>query len=498
MKKQAALFLAALMSVSSAANVMAAENFSDISDVPWAGAQAYINSVYENGLMVGDINRNGERVFRARDNISYNETVQLAYALSGETADDDTINKWLADMKKNNIPSWAYPCVAYALENGIITRTDIAAFMNYDGTARSATREDTAYIFGRLMTRKGFDKTVGAKVFLDKNKISAVCTKYVDILSALNVIVGDDENRFNPNTTVNRAEMAVIVSKVNLIFKDSKGEQVTDDKGEADYTGFINNVTDTALMLYTYDGRSIILDRAHDSQFYLDGKEINTRGIYSLTTNGILVKADIYVNSNNVAMEIYCTRNDVEGQITGIGTKKGTYKKGSKKYEYDVDTITLTYANGLSRSYIIDDDSEFYYDDEEIDLDELQDLVGKYIGEKPEDAEDRKFLPVYGTADVEFNDEYYVYPQARIKTLRMHRIELETAIISSVTNESIVVLDKDGREYEYYIDDGARFYVNGDKVRITQFKSDVKLKLTEVSLRFKDDGYVTRVSAETK
>ncbi len=498
MKKQAVLFLAALMSASSAASVMAAESFSDINDVPWGGAQAYINSVYENGLMVGDTNKNGEHVFRARDNISYNETVQLAYALSGETADDDTINKWLADMKKNNIPSWAYPCVAYALENGIITRTDIAAFMNYDGTSRSATREDTAYIFGRLMVGRGFDKTTGAKAFSDKNKISAVCTKYVDILSALNVIVGDDENRFNPNAAVNRAEMAVIVSKVNLILKDSKGEQVTEDKGDAEYTGFINNVTDTALMLYTYDGKSVILNTARDTQFYLDGKEINTRGIYSLTSNGILLKADIYVNSSNVAMEIYCTRNDVEGQITGIGTKKGTYKKGSKKYDYDVNTITLTYANGLSRSYIIDDDSDFYYDGEEIDLDELQELVGKYIGEKPDDAKDRKFLPVYGAAEVEYNDEYYVYPQSRIKTLRMHRIELETAVISSVTNESIIVLDEDGREYEYYIDENARFYVNGNKVRITQLKSDVKLNLTEVALSFNSDGYVTKISAETK
>ena len=94
MNRKAALFLAAVMAAGSAVSVTAAETFADINDVPWGGAQAYINSVYQNGLMVGDVNDNGERVFRAKDSISYNETVQLVYSLSGEKASDETINKW--------------------------------------------------------------------------------------------------------------------------------------------------------------------------------------------------------------------------------------------------------------------------------------------------------------------------------------------------------------------------------------------------------------------
>lgn len=59
-------------------------------------------------------------------------------------------------------------------------------------------------------------------------------------------------------------------------------------------------------MLYTYDGQSIVLDTVADSQYYLDGEPISTRGIYSLTSNGVLVSAEVYVNSRNQAMEIYC------------------------------------------------------------------------------------------------------------------------------------------------------------------------------------------------
>ena len=132
MNRKAVLFLAAVMTAGSTVSAAAAETFADINDVPWGGAQAYINSVFEKGLMVGDIDDSGRRVFRARDNISYNETVQLVYTLSGKTVSDEVINKWAADMRSNNIPRWAYDSVAFALEAGIITRSDLAVFVNAD------------------------------------------------------------------------------------------------------------------------------------------------------------------------------------------------------------------------------------------------------------------------------------------------------------------------------------------------------------------------------
>ncbi len=523
MKKQAALLLAAVMSVGTVLTAPAAETFADINDVPWAGAQAYINNVYQNGIMVGDINEDGERVFRANEEISYNETVQIIYTLSGETVSDETINKWADIMKSNSIPRWAYDCVSYALENGIITRTDIAAFMNLDGTARSTTREDAAYIFGRFLAMKGFEEKAGTADFADKTKISVVCQQYVSLLASYDIIVGDDDNNFNPNNTINRAEMAVIATKTYTLLKDIESTPIESGKTEADYSGYINNVTDTSIMLYTFDGKSVILDRASDSQYYLDGEEISTRGIYSLTTNGILVQADIYVNSNNIAMEIYCTRADVAGEVTGLGLKSGTYKKGSRSIPYAFYTVTITYANGLSRSYRIDEDTDFYYDDEEIDIEEFQELLWKSLPEVDDENEviqecidnktftelDRwedddeddddgdRYLPVYAEAEVEVNDEYYVYPQVLIKKLYLSTVQLETAVISSINNESIIVLDDDGYEYEYKLADNARFYVDGDKVRITAFKKAVTLNLSTVEIDYDTDGYVTRLDAET-
>ena len=74
---------------------------------------------------------------------------------------------------------------------------------------------------------------------------------------------------------------------------------------------------------------------------------------------------------------------------------------------------------------------------------------------------------------------------------------LETAVISAVNNEKITVLDENGYAYEYKLADGARFYVDGEKERITDFKKAVKLNYSTVEIKYDTDGYVTRISAET-
>lgn len=491
MNRKAVLFLAAVMTAGSTVSAAAAETFADINDVPWGGAQAYINSVFEKGLMVGDIDDSGRRVFRARDNISYNETVQLVYTLSGKTVSDEVINKWAADMRSNNIPRWAYDSVAFALEAGIITRSDLAVFVNADQSARPITRETAAYIFGRFLSEEGVEPTAAVVPFNDGTTISAVCAQYVDLLSSLDIMVGDENNNFNPNKTVNRAEMAVIVTKTDNLLKSMESENIHEEKPEPDYSGYITHVTESSFQLYTFDGKSIILDKGWDGQYYLDGEEISTRGIYSLTSNGVMVRADVFVNSSGIATEIYCERAAVEGRVSGVGKKIGSYKRGSKKINYNFDTVTITFVNGLSRSYIIDEDSDIYYDDEEIDYGELLELIGET------ETDDELYLNVYAEADVEYDFEYYVYPQARIEEIHLYTIQLEEAVIADINNERIIVLDENGREYEYKLDDMARFYVDGDKERITYFKKAVRLNLSKVEIKYNNEGYVTALYAET-
>ncbi len=131
MKKKLAIVLAALMASGSLTTIQAASiTFSDINNVPWKGAETYINKAAEADLMVGEINSKGQRVCRPKDQVTYCETMQLAYNIlktGGKLGDTTGIAaKWKAVMDGYNIPTWAQEAVGYGLEKNILTVNDVS------------------------------------------------------------------------------------------------------------------------------------------------------------------------------------------------------------------------------------------------------------------------------------------------------------------------------------------------------------------------------------
>ena len=125
-----AVAAAAAMAISSVGTVpaYAASVFADINNLPWAGAATYIEEAYNQGLMAGYV-ENGKRYCKAKNNVTYNEAVQLMYSImssyKGTTVSSSVVSKWTNTMATNNIPSWAYNAVAYALENSILSKNDL-------------------------------------------------------------------------------------------------------------------------------------------------------------------------------------------------------------------------------------------------------------------------------------------------------------------------------------------------------------------------------------
>ena len=153
-----------------------AANFADINDVPWEGAKTYINAVADKGLMVGSDNAQGKRVFKPKDNLTYLECAQLVYTLfgdeSGLTAYNSTIGtKWNTVLKGYKISEWAWPATSFGLENGIITISDVASFMN-GTTAKKAARQDVAVMFGKGFEKAGYTQKQSFS-FNDASKISS-------------------------------------------------------------------------------------------------------------------------------------------------------------------------------------------------------------------------------------------------------------------------------------------------------------------------------------
>ena len=228
MKKKLAIVLAALMASGSLTTIQAASiTFSDINNVPWKGAETYINKAAEADLMVGEINSKGQRVCRPKDQVTYCETMQLAYNIlktGGKLGDTTGIAaKWKAVMDGYNIPTWAQEAVGYGLEKNILTVNDVSRFMAGANKNNYAKREDVAVIFGKaLVTRTSYTTAQSPSLsFGDKAKIASTSTPYVELLNRLGIIVGDNNNNFNPRNDINRSEMAVVSVKTNDLVSGS-------------------------------------------------------------------------------------------------------------------------------------------------------------------------------------------------------------------------------------------------------------------------------------
>ncbi len=241
MKRKAALLLSAVMASSCLPMTAYAANFKDIDDVPWSGAAAVINSVADLGLLSGY----EDSTFRARNNVTYCEAMQMVYTTLIKTGAATPLSaveaySYVPMMNAYKIPGWAQTAVAYGLNKSIISSTDIAKFMT-NGTSNAATREDVAKLFGNaLAVRYDVDgKSQSAAEFSDYWRISTDAMPLVDLLKRLGIVSGDNYNCFNPKNNINRAEMAVMLNNTYEVLTQGIGN-----------TGVVKSITSNAGTYY--------------------------------------------------------------------------------------------------------------------------------------------------------------------------------------------------------------------------------------------------------
>ncbi len=239
MKRKLTLLLAAVMAASSLPMSAYAANFRDINDVPWAGAEKIINEAVDRGLLSGF----EDNTFRARENVTYCQAMQMAYTVlmktgAGTPLDAVTAFAHYGIMNTYGIPAWAQTAVAYGLEKEIITTQDLLKFMT-GGVQNAATREDVAMIFGNALSSNysGEASTASASQFRDYWSISTHAMAQVDLLKRLGIVSGDDYNQFNPKKNISRTEMAVMLNKTYEVLTQGTGNDatITDINRNGDY-----------------------------------------------------------------------------------------------------------------------------------------------------------------------------------------------------------------------------------------------------------------------
>ena len=449
--------------------------FSDIDTVPWPGAAQYIDEAYELGIITGYI-ENDQRLCKPKNNVTYCEAVQLMYALmnsySGTSVNQSAVSKWQSTMAAENIPSWAYNAVAYALENSILSRNDISIFMASSTVQNNARREDIAVIFGKALSKVYSLASNPTLTYNDKAQIASTSVPYVELLNRLNIMVGDANNNFNPKVNMNRAELSVLVTKTYHTLKDGNGSGTTTPSTPSgtvvQYAGKVTQKTSSG------SGYSVSVS--------VNGKEETFTANATTTVTGTDGKSaslsDVSTGDSVVAVCSGGVATTIIIMAEGDGSEDSTSKESGTINSIDEDKIVVR-SGSKNKSYDIQDE------DIDVSIDgsnsSLSTLIRRFEG-------GRNY-----SVDVYLNDDEEV---VRIEA-KEGEGEYDDNAISSVSKSRVKTHGGDEYNFPDDIDDedvDDIIKLDGDYVTYEDFKEayddlddDKQMIITDFDLEDEDD-----------
>jgi len=182
--------------------------FLDIDEtIEWA--RLAIDRMYARGIFTGYPGN----VFKPKNNVTHLEAIIMSLRVMGweEEAKKIKVND---DIRKINL-SWndAYYYVALAVQKGLIKPEELKGF---NPNAPAKRHEVARYIVRALDMESEAKEHMKAKLpFKDANAIPKDAVGYVYVMWDLGLMKGDDNNKFKPNDPITRAEMAVMLNRLD-------------------------------------------------------------------------------------------------------------------------------------------------------------------------------------------------------------------------------------------------------------------------------------------
>ena len=212
-KRFAALALTLVMILSLLIVPASAVTFSDIT-THWAKSD--IETLATQGVIKGYT----DGTFKPNNKMTACEALLFCSRATGVDARDKTLiaAHW-ADEMKNLLPedmlSWASEEMAVCLETGIISTTELKALTTSGAIVKSISRENLAMYLVRAMQLAPLAQSLSTYplTFSDTSSISMSMQPYVYLLNMYGIVKGDQANRFMPQGSLTRAEMATMLRR---------------------------------------------------------------------------------------------------------------------------------------------------------------------------------------------------------------------------------------------------------------------------------------------
>lgn len=266
MKKTIAMItaVAAVLGASSAA-LAVDYSFSDISDSRYSWCAPQIEDMYEAGY----VNGYDDNTYRPDNQVTKLEGIALFARMMGS---NNEANEELLELAHESYDesistcglSWGEDELVYLMYKGSFTNADLTTYIVGKTKDQPMTRGEAAVIITKAM---GGEKELASSSsieldYTDADSIASNILPYVDYVTDQGIMTGMDDGSFSASGTVTRAQIAVMLSRV---------DERCDYSFDRVRISAIDTDADTITLLGS-DSEETTYDYTSDTNFYITGE----------------------------------------------------------------------------------------------------------------------------------------------------------------------------------------------------------------------------------
>lgn len=298
--------------------------FNDCYDTQWA-----INAI-EKLAGKGILSGNGKGQFAPKSDVTHVEALAMVLRLTGDSEKADSLGKKVHPYYKGVMPIWGYGYIYIAIEKGILLPEELKDF----NPNKPAKRHEIAKYIIRAMgkTEEALDNMDEDLDFKDSSAIPDKSVGYVYLVNELNIMVGDDNNKFNPMEPVTRAQMAVLLDRA-----EGKFDTPDTDKKKSGIVFVSANEANNKITV-TVKGTTTTYEYLDDVSVYKNDE---------LSDIDDLVKGDVlklYLNNSKkvIFIEVVKQASDEEEEESPVSFSEISYSKLPGELQDKVDGLKAT------------------------------------------------------------------------------------------------------------------------------------------------------------
>lgn len=189
--------------------------FSDIDD-HWAKNEIY--DMASKWIILGY----PDGTFKPDENIIKTHAFLMFARINGyfdtenETIIKEAIEEYEDVLKENDINQGVSE-IAFLIYIDVISIEDVIDLLGYGKETELLTREEAAYIYVKLLSDEENLNRFPLVTFDDANNIDEKYLAYVEYVNKIGLMIGVDDNKFEPKNYLTRAQVATILSRVDKI-----------------------------------------------------------------------------------------------------------------------------------------------------------------------------------------------------------------------------------------------------------------------------------------